>query len=76
MPAPRNTDLIVLQKHAENWQSKFHDLFDHITPHQWSYPHGVSAHMLKPPHDWHKLAQLWMSSRCTLCFQGTRHVRM
>lgn len=34
---------MLLQIHVESWTSPFHELFDHLTPDQWSFPHGVRA---------------------------------
>ena len=45
LPTSQEANLILLQKRPQSWLSKFHELFDHITPDQWSFPHGVSQQL-------------------------------
>ncbi|KAK9804102.1 hypothetical protein WJX73_007577 [Symbiochloris irregularis] len=40
-PNSTEANLVILQTHVESWTSKFHELFDHMTPNQWSFPHGA-----------------------------------
>ncbi|KAK9794597.1 hypothetical protein WJX73_003171 [Symbiochloris irregularis] len=42
-PSSEEAKVILLQLHPASWTSKFHELFDHLTPDQWSFPHGVGA---------------------------------
>ena len=43
LPSSEEANLILLQRRSEGWRSKFHELYDHLTPDQWLYPRGVSA---------------------------------
>lgn len=42
-PNSQEANLVVVQTHPLSWSSKFHELYDHLTPDQWSFPHGVST---------------------------------
>ncbi|KAK9792050.1 hypothetical protein WJX73_006785 [Symbiochloris irregularis] len=42
-PSSEEANLIILQAHLPSWTAKFHELFDHLTPDQWSFPHGAGT---------------------------------
>ncbi|KAK9798562.1 hypothetical protein WJX73_006562 [Symbiochloris irregularis] len=43
VPSSQEANLVLLQLNSRSWSSKFHELYDHLTPDQWSFPHGVGA---------------------------------
>ena len=42
LPTSQEANLVLLQLRPHGWTSKFHYLFDHLTPDQWLWPRGVS----------------------------------